>query len=129
MEGIEKIKAQALEMNDNNVNSIIVYLETRKDMYENYNKEEKSSQQMYEYICNKAELQKKNNVAIIMDRVVYLWAITYFTKSNEELGLNNKKENVVNKKTTTEKKENTSPKESKKDEKENQMTMFQEEEK
>ncbi len=34
--------------------------------------------QMYEFIYKKAGKQKIGNVAMISDRVVYLWAVTYF---------------------------------------------------
>ena len=47
--------------------------------------------QMYKYICDKARKQQKNNVAMIADKVVYLWAVTYFNKSNEELGIKKEK--------------------------------------
>ena len=46
---------------------------------------------MYEFIYEKAKKQKHGNVAVIMDNVVFLWAVSYFSKSNEELGLNEKK--------------------------------------
>lgn len=128
MEGFEKIKKEALEMNDSNVNDIVNYLEKRTDMYENYNKEEKSVNQMYEFIYNKAHKQAKNNVAMVMDNIVYLWAITYFSKSNDELGIKEKK---VMPPTANEVIENISKKEKeqKKEETTEQITMFQEEEK
>lgn len=91
MEGLERLQSQVEELNDYNISNIWDYLKTRKELYEKFNNEEKSINQMYEYICDKASKVKKGNVAMVADRVVYLWAMTYFNKTNEELGLYNKK--------------------------------------
>lgn len=91
MEGIEKLEKELQEMDDYNVTAIFDYLKTREDLYEYFKNEEKSLKQMYEYICDKARLQMKNNVAMIDNNVVYLWAVNYYLKSNEELGLKEKK--------------------------------------
>ena len=40
-----------------------------------------------DYIKSKAKEQAINNVAIIEDQNVYDWAIDYYIKSNEELGI------------------------------------------
>lgn len=101
MEGIERLEKQLKEMDEDNVTAIFEYLKTRTDLYELYKNEEKNMQGMYDYICSKAKKKMKNNVAMIADNVVYLWAVTYFTKSNEELGIKEKK----NAKTTQAKKE------------------------
>ena len=99
MEGIERLKTEVLEMNNYNVSTIFEYLKTREDLYEKFNNEEKTIQRMYEYICKKAQNAAKDNVAMINDRVVYLWAVTYFNKSDEDLGINIKQE-LKNKETT-----------------------------
>lgn len=131
MEGLERLETEVLEMNDYNISAIFDYLKTRNDLYEKFSNKEKSMKQMYKYICNKAKNLSKNNVAMVNDRVVYLWAITYFSKSNEELGLKEKKvmpptsAEVVekeNKKTT--KKEEKTPEEKRQED--NQITLFQE---
>lgn len=101
MEGIERLEKQMLEMDDDNVTAIFEYLKTRTDLDELYKNEEKNMQEMYDYVCSKAKKKMKNNVAMIADNMVYLWAVTYFTKSNEELGIKEKK----NTKTTQTKKE------------------------
>lgn len=85
MEGIERLEAEVLEMNDYNVSEIFKYLKTRSDLQYKFNNSEKSIKEMYDYICKKARKQMKNNVAMIQDNVVYLWAVNYFLKSNEEL--------------------------------------------
>ena len=91
MEGIEKLEVEVTDMNNSSISVIWDYLKTRTDLYEKFNNEEKSIKQMYEFIYEKAKKQKNGNVAVIMDNVVFLWAVSYFSKSNEELGLNEKK--------------------------------------
>lgn len=93
MDVLQKLENEVLEMNDNSVSKIFEYLKTRKDLYDKFSNEEKSIKEMYKFIYDKARTHAKNNVAMIDDKVVYLWAVTYFNKSNEELGL--KKERVM----------------------------------
>lgn len=127
MEGLERFEKEVLEMNNNNILAIFEYLKTRTDLYEKFNNSEKSIKQMYKFICEKAKKQAINNVAMINDKMVYLWAVTYFNKINSELGLNqtqkvmppSAKEVIKN----IEKKEKES--ETKKDNLE-QITLFQE---
>jgi len=122
MEGIERLQTQVLEMNDYNVSKIFEYLKTRKDMYEKFNNNEKSIKEMYKYICDKAKKLAKNNVAMVDDRVVYLWALTYFNKSNEELGITKKATTNI---TPTETKNENKTLEEKKDDTK-QISMFEE---
>ena len=91
MEGLERLENEVLEMNNNNISAIFEYLKTRKELYQYFNNEEKHIEQMYEYMCSKAEKQKIGKVAMISDQMVYLWAVSYFTKSNEELGIKENK--------------------------------------
>lgn len=91
MEGLERLENEVLEMNNCNISAIFDYLKTRTDLYEKFNNKEKSIHQMYEFIYEKARKQKVDNVAMISDRVVYLWAVTYFLKSNDELELKEKR--------------------------------------
>jgi hypothetical protein len=131
MEGLERLEAEVLEMNNYNISAIFNYLKTRTDLYECFNNKEKSIKQMYKFIYEKAMKQKQDNVAMIADKVVYLWAITYFIKSNEELGLNEKKvmpptpaEVLEKEKKKNAKKEEKAPEEKKQED--GQITMFQE---
>lgn len=131
MEGLERLEAEVLEMNNYNISVIFDYLKTRTDLYDSFNNEEKSIKQMYKFIYEKARMQKQDNVAMIADKVVYLWAITYFSKSNEELGLNEKKvmpptpsEVLEKEKKKKAKKEEKAPEEKK--QKDEQITIFQE---
>lgn len=123
MEGLEKLEAEALEMDNSSITVIFEYLKTRTDLYDKFNNEEKTLKQMYKFIYEKARKQQKNNVAMISDRLVYLWAIRYFCTSNEELGLN-KKEVAPQKASTETKKEIV--KEERKKETDNQITLFEE---
>ena len=132
MEGLERLEAEVLEMNNNNISAIFEYLKTRNELYESFNNEEKSIKQMYKFIYDKAAKQKIDNVAMISDRMVYLWAVTYFSKSNEELGLKEEPKvmppsadevikNIEKKKL---KKEEKAPEDNK--QKDNQITLFTE---
>lgn len=132
MEGLERLEAEVLEMNNNNISAIFEYLKTRNELYESFNNEEKSIKQMYKFIYDKAAKQKIDNVAMISDRMVYLWAVTYFSKSNEELGF--KEEPKVMPPSADEVIKNIEKKKSKKEEKapednkqkDNQITLFTE---
>lgn len=130
MEGLERLEGEVLEMNNCNISAIFEYLKTRNDLYEKFNNKEKSIHQMYEFIYEKARKQKVDNVAMISDRMVYLWAVTYFSNSNEELGLKEKKvmsttpTEVIKENEKKTKKEETKPEEKKPED--NQITLFQE---
>lgn len=130
MEGLERLENEVLEMNNCNISAIFDYLKTRTDLYEKFNNKEKSIHQMYEFIYEKARKQKVDNVAMISDRVVYLWAVTYFLKSNDELELKEKRvmppipAEVIKENEKKTKKEETKSEEKKLED--NQITLFQE---
>lgn len=90
MEGIERLETEVIEMNNSSITNIFNYLKTKTNLYEKFNNTEKSIKEMYDYIYQKARQHQRNNVAIIEDKIVYLWAINYFNKSNEELGITKK---------------------------------------
>lgn len=120
MEGIERLQVEVLEMNDYNVSAIFDYLKTKENLYEKFNNKEKSIHQMYEFICDSAKRLQQKNVAMVRDQVVYIWAMTYFNKSNEELGLNKKNKEVVK----TIKKQQEDEKVEEKKLEDNQITIF-----
>lgn len=130
MEGLERLENEVLEMNNSNITVIFDYLKTRTDLYDKFNNKEKSIHQMYKFIYEKARKQKVDNVAMISYRVVYLWAVTYFLKSNDELGLKEKRvmpptpDEVIKDNEKKTKKEETKPEERKLED--NQITLFQE---
>lgn len=128
MEGLEKLEAEVLEMNNCNISTIFDYIKTRTDLYEKFNNKEKSIHQMYEFIYEKAKKQKIDNVAIISDKVVYLWAVTYFLKSNDELGIKEKSSHspTSNKEAETDNKKNSTQNLEETKVENNQITLFQE---
>ncbi len=87
MTGIERLRILSEGTKNQALIKVIDYLETRKDMYERYLNEEKTPEQMWQYITKKAKEQSINNCAVIDDRVVYVWAISYFLATNEALSL------------------------------------------
>lgn len=67
MEGIEKLEKEVLEMDDYNVTQIFNYLKTRIDLQDKFNNSEKSTKEMYEYVCDNARKRMKNYVAMVQD--------------------------------------------------------------
>lgn len=90
MNGYDRLKEQYLTLEDkyDAIKKIITYLMKLTDMSELYLKEEKNLEEMMKYVKDQAKQKAVNNVAVIEDAKVYEWAVTYFTKSNEELGIN-----------------------------------------
>ncbi|MCI8470471.1 MAG: hypothetical protein HFJ35_03115 [Clostridia bacterium] len=138
MEDIERLETEVLEMNDSSVSAVFNYLKTRKDLYEKFNNKEKSIEQMWNYICDKARKMSKNNVAVVQDNLVFIWAVNYFCKSNTDLGIKEKKAKKVMPPSADEtieeinrehfEKEKQKESEQKKDA-DNQISMFKEEQK
>ena len=111
MEGLEKLEKEVLELNNSNVTAVFEYL------YDKFENEEKSAEQMWKFICDKARKQAVHNVAMIADNLVYMWAVTYFLKSNDELGLNENNDKLPTPIDVTKKKETKKPED-------NQITLF-----
>ena len=88
--------------------------------------EEKTIKGMYEFICNKARTVSQNNVAMVQDNIVYLWAMAYFNKTNEELGINKKVSTPKKETKKTEVKKEESQEEKKEEKKDNQVSLFEE---
>ena len=126
MEGIERLEKEVAEMDDYNISAIWEYLKKREDLYDKFDNEEKTAEGLYDYVYDKASQKKtKRRMAMVADNVVYLWAVNYFTKSNEELGIKEKKktQSPTNKANKTIKKEEDKQEEKPNDE---QITIFQE---
>lgn len=124
MEGKERLEQETIEMNNYNVVLIFNYIKDKDELQEKFDNEEKTIKGMYEFICGKAKTLAQNGVAAVNDKVVYLWAITYFCKSNEELGI--KKEEKKIKSATDASKESISNKEKCIKESDEQVSMFEE---
>ena len=91
MEGLKRLEQEVMEMNNFNVYTIFNQIKDLPELQDKFDNKEKTIKGMYEYVYEKARTVKQGNVAMVNDKVVYLWAITYFSKSNEELGLKEKK--------------------------------------
>ena len=124
MEGKERLEQETIEMNNYNVVLIFNYIKDKDELKEKFDNEEKTIKGMYEFICGKAKTLAQNGVAAVNDKVVYLWAITYFCKSNEELGI--KKEEKKIKSATDASKEGISDKEKGIKESDEQVSIFEE---
>ncbi len=124
MEGKERLEQETIEMNNYNVVLIFNYIKDKDELQEKFDNEEKTIKGMYEFICGKAKTLAQNGVAAVNDKVVYLWAITYFCKSNEELGI--KKEEKKIKSATDASKEGISDKEKGIKESDEQVSIFEE---
>ena len=92
IDGIQRLETEVIETNNMNVAKIFEYLKTRPEMQEKFNNKEKSIKQMYQYIRDKAQKHAQDNVAMVEDKIVYIWSMTYFNRTNEALGLNKKPE-------------------------------------
>lgn len=125
MEGIKRLELEVMEMNDFNVYAIFNHIKDLPELQNKFDNKEKTIEGMYDYIYSKARAVKQGNVAMVNDRIVYLWATNYFKHSNEELGIKEKKvtQPPVKKE---ENKIQQEEKEQKSDEKDAQISMFEE---
>lgn len=91
MEGIKRLEQEVMEMNNFNVYVIFNNIKDLPELQDKFDNKEKTIKGMYEYVYYKAETVKQDNVAMVNDRIVCLWAANYFKHSNEELGIKEKK--------------------------------------
>lgn len=124
MEGLERLEKEVLEMNDYNVSEIFKYLKTRVDLQEKINNSEKSIKEMYKYVCDNARKKMKNGVAMVQDNLVYLWAVQYFLKSNEELGIKKQEKIEIKTNKVVETKVETANKKEVKKKEQDQISLF-----
>ena len=108
MEGLLRLEQEALETNNHNIILIFNHLKEFITQKEKFNNSEKNIKDMYSFICDKARKSATDNVAIIDDKVVFLWAYNYFDKSNDELGITKKAPIPSKKETTVKNSNNTS---------------------
>jgi len=85
MTGIERLQKLVEGQEDKALLKIVTYLTSREDLDNLYLNEEKSLKEMVEYIKGLAKKQAKKGYCYVDDEEVYKWAVTYFSKSNEEL--------------------------------------------
>ncbi len=91
MNGYERIKEQylALKSPGESLKRIVVFLMKQSSMKDLYMNEEKNLTDMFTYVKDLARKKAVDNVAFIEDNEVFKWIINYYSKSNEELGINN----------------------------------------
>lgn len=90
MDGYTRIKNLYLEgtCRDTSLKRIVTFLMKKPNMSDSYLNEEKNLEDMMKFIYDKARDKASNNVACLTDEEVYDLVVSYFTKSNEELGFN-----------------------------------------
>ena len=96
--GIERLKTMLAEFKDGYaLKAVVDYLITRTDMDGKFLNEEKNLKDMEKHITEKAKNHAVNNVAMIEDKMVYSWAVLYFTLSNDLLGIKKEEPKKVTK--------------------------------
>lgn len=92
MNGFERIKEQYLKstVKDKVLIKIVTFLMKQSNMSDLYLNEEKNLEGMMDYVRSRARTVAVNNEAVVEDDEVYQWVKEYFSKSNEELGINKK---------------------------------------
>lgn len=88
MTGFEKLKEQVKDQQDCALQETVRYLLTRKDMEQNYLKEDKSLEGMCKFIKEKGQKHCKNGWNYITNEIVYSWAIMYYSLPNSFLKIN-----------------------------------------
>ena len=126
MEGIERLEQEALAMNDHNIILIFDYIKNKEELKDKFNNEEKTIKGMYDFIYSKAKDLAVRNMAMINGRIVYLWAMAYFNKSNEELGINKKITSLKKETKKNETKKDKNKEEKKENNTTNQVSLFKE---
>lgn len=93
MNGFDKLKEELKEQdpNDYALNETVNYLLTRKDMEPKYLNEEKSIEQMRSFIRSRGQKHLGTGWSFIMDKVVFAWAIMYYSLPNNFLKINTEK--------------------------------------
>ena len=105
MTGFERLKEQVKDQEDKALLQTIDYLLSREDMEQKYLNEEKTVEDMANFIKDKARKYMKNGWNYITNEVVYAWAIMYFSLPNSFLKIE-KKDKTKCKAKTSSKKEN-----------------------
>ena len=90
MTGFERLKEQVKDQEDKALVQTVDYLLSREDMEQRYLNEEKTLEEMAQFIRNKARKYMKNGWNYITNEVVYAWAIMYFSLPNSFLKIEKK---------------------------------------
>ena len=96
MDGIERLKILVEGQEDKALLKIVNYLITLKEMDAFYLNNDKTLKCMVDYIKEKARKLSKNGYCYIEDETVYKWAVDYFVKTDQELGIKNNNKSILN---------------------------------
>ncbi len=91
MNGFDRLREQVKDQEDIALKQTIEYLISREDMEEKYLKEEKTVEEMCDFIRKKGQAHLRNGWNYITNEVVFAWAIMYFSLPNAFLKITHKK--------------------------------------
>lgn len=123
-----KFDEELKKVKNASIKKVCTYLKTREDIKYNLEKENKSIDEMWEYIKSEAKKQAKNGCACIEDNQVYEWAVHYYDEDDIKVEsskkVDKKKFDNIPVKTVSHKKV-TQPKKAKKEKvPDNQISLF-----
>ncbi len=91
MNGFDRLKEQVKDQEDTALLEVVNYLLSREDMEQKYLNEEKNVDDMSRFIKNKAREHMKNGWNYIENKVVFSWAVMYYSLPNSFLKINTNK--------------------------------------
>lgn len=86
-DGIERLLKLVEGQEDIALLKVVDYLSKQQEMNQKYLNVDKSLKSMIEYIKDEAKKISKNNYVWVEDDTVYKWAVNYWDKTDEELGI------------------------------------------
>lgn len=87
MKGVDRLKKLAEGQEKPSLLKVIEYLVNVDELDEMYLNVDKSLKSMADYINDMAKKLSKDGYCWVEDTTVYEWAINYWSKSDEELGI------------------------------------------
>ena len=87
MKGVDRLKKLAEGQKDSSLLKVIEYLVNIDELDEMYLNVDKSLKNMVDYIKDMAKKLSKDGYCWVEDTTVYEWAVNYWSKSDEELGI------------------------------------------
>lgn len=91
MNGFERLKEQVKDQEDAALQETVRYLLNRDDLEKAFLSEDKSLEEMCNFIRDKGRKHSKNGWNFIINDVVYTWAVMYYSLPNEYLGIKSQK--------------------------------------
>lgn len=87
MKGVDRLKKIAEGQENPSLLKVTEYLVDIDELDEMYLNVDKSLKSMVDYIKNQANKLSKDGYCWVEDTTVYEWAVNYWSKSDEELGI------------------------------------------